>query len=109
MSVPNPWQDIGQEVRTTQPGKGDFPVARWSSLVGGLVLGAAGLRKGGIPGAIMAMLGGTLLRRGTRTVDLDRVPEPSGKPWWKRFTRRQAAIAKSEPLTPQPSDPRSTG
>jgi len=96
-------------VRTTTPGKGDFPTARWSSLLGGLVLGAAGLRKGGIPGAIMAMLGGTLLQRGTRKVDLDRVPEPSNNPWWKRFTNRQAAIAKSKPLAPQPSNTRSSG
>ena len=39
-------------------------VERWTSMLGGVVLAAAGLRRGGIQGAIMGAAGGLLAARG---------------------------------------------
>ncbi|EWY38821.1 hypothetical protein N825_10010 [Skermanella stibiiresistens SB22] len=39
-------------------------VERWTSMLGGVVLAAAGLRRGGVQGAIMGVAGGLLAARG---------------------------------------------
>jgi hypothetical protein len=39
-------------------------VERWTSMLGGVVLAAAGLRRGGIQGAVMGAAGGLLAARG---------------------------------------------
>jgi hypothetical protein len=39
-------------------------VERWTSMLGGVVLAAAGLRRGGIQGAVMGVAGGLLAARG---------------------------------------------
>ena len=39
-------------------------VERWTSMLGGVVLAAAGLRRGGVQGAVMGVAGGLLAARG---------------------------------------------
>jgi hypothetical protein len=110
MPIQRPVEEIRQEMKKhEEQAKGDFPTARLSSLASGLVLGAKALREGGIPGAILGLFSNLLLRRGTQKVDLDRVPSPSRNPWWHRFTRREAAIAKSQPVVNYPQEPQNTG
>ncbi|MEP7285725.1 MAG: hypothetical protein ABI947_08155 [Chloroflexota bacterium] len=106
MAIHHPAQEIQQQMHETKPPtQGAFPMARWSSLLSGLVLGAKALREGGISGAILGFFSQMLLNRGTHKVELDRVPSPSRNPWWKRFTRQQATIAKNQPLVKDQQPP----
>ena len=85
-------QEVEQDIAQMQ----QDPGRRISSVLGGLVLGAAGLRRGGISGAVTALLGGTLFSRGFDKTRPPEIPDPyAGQ---KNFVEQQAEIAKSQPL-----------
>jgi hypothetical protein len=101
----HPEQAIRESMRQKEEqAAGNFPMARWSSLFSGLFLAVRALFRGGISGAVLGLFASLLTRRGTDKVALDTVPDPSDNPWWKRFTSREAARAKSQPITMPPSD-----
>ena len=79
---------------------------RLSSLLGGLAVGATGLRRGGIAGAVMTLLGGTLLGRGLRKSSPPEIRDPyAGE---KQFVEQQADIAKRQPLATDSPPPPTT-
>jgi hypothetical protein len=58
----NAARDFYEQVVTGETNVGD--VERWASMIGGGVLAATGLRRGGGAGVLMALAGGMLLARG---------------------------------------------
>ncbi len=89
-------QQVAQEVSQMKKD----PERRWSSLLGGLAVGAAGLRRGGVRGALMAMLGGTLFSRGFENASPPPIQDPEANV--KNFAERQGELAKRQPLTGTP-------
>jgi hypothetical protein len=100
MAIEHPVDEIQQQMQEAQQRtQGSSPNGRWASLLGAIALGLASLRRGGLIGAGLGLLTRTLTTRAmNEEADLDIVPNPPPNPWWRRFTRRQASIAKSEPL-----------
>ncbi len=95
-------QDVERDVARMQKDTS----ARMSSLLGGLMLSAAGLRRGGISGAVMALLGSTLFTRGFQKSSPRDVHDPyAGE---KGFVEQQAEFAKSQPLVTRPPTPGAT-
>jgi uncharacterized membrane protein len=101
MVTPESEQQVEQDVARMRKD----PANRASSVVGGLMLGAAGLRRGGVRGAVMALLGGTLFSRGFKKTGPPEIPDPYAGV--EHFAEQEGEIAKSQPLvtsSPPPPD-----